>query len=126
MRGFKEKGFNDKLETAAKAKQAQLERARAKSPLNDPDFARRQAERKRQAEDREARIASRAAEKAAKAQRDAEERAAREAARLEAERLAEEARIKARREEADRLVALAAEQKAARDARYAARKQRQK
>ena len=48
MRGFKEKGFNDKLETAAKAKQAQLERARAKSPLNDPDFARRQAERKRQ------------------------------------------------------------------------------
>jgi hypothetical protein len=126
MRGFKEKGFNDKLETAAKAKQAQLERARAKSPLNDPDFARRQAERKRQAEEREARLAARTTEKAAKAQRDAEQRAAREAARLEAEKLAEEARLKARREEADRLVALAAEQKAARDARYAARKQRRK
>ena len=52
MRGFKEKSFNDKLEAAAKAKQAQLERAREKSPLNDPDFARRQAERKRQAKER--------------------------------------------------------------------------
>lgn len=126
MRGFREKGFNDRLEAAAKAKQAQLERARAKSPLNDPDFTRRQAERKRLAEEREARVAARAAEKAAAAQREAERRAAEEAARLEAERLADEARAKARREEADRLVALAAEQKAARDARYAARKQRRK
>jgi hypothetical protein len=126
MRGFKEKGFNDRLEAAAKAKQAQLERARAKSPLNDPDFARRQAERKRQAEEREARIAARAAEKAADAQRDAERRAADEAARIAAEKLAEEERLKAGREEADRLVALAAEQKAARDARYAARKQRKR
>ncbi len=126
MRGFKEKGFNDKLETAAKAKQAQLERARAKSPLNDPDFARRQAERKRQADEREARLAARAEEKAVEATRQAEQRVAREAARIEAEKLAEEVRLKARREEADRLVALAAEQKAARDARYAARKQRRK
>jgi hypothetical protein len=126
MRGFKEKTFNDKLEAAAKAKKAQLERARQKSPLNDPDFERRQAERKQQAQEREARIAARAAEKAAAAQREAERRAAEEAARLEAEKLAEEVRQKARREEADRLVALAAEQKAARDARYAARKQRRK
>ena len=126
MRGFMENGFIDRLEAAAKAKQAQLERARAKSPLNDPDFARRQADRKRLAEERDARVAARAAEKEAAAQREAERRAAEEAARVEAERLAEEARQKARREEADRLVALAAEQKAARDARYAARKQRRK
>ena len=37
--------FNDRLETAAKAKQALLEKARAKDPANDPDFAKRQAER---------------------------------------------------------------------------------
>lgn len=126
MRGFKEKGFSDRLEAAAKAKQAQLERARAKSPQNDPDFAKRQAERKRQAEEREARILARAAEKAAQAKRDAERKALEEAARLQAEKLAEAERLKARREEADRLVALAAEQKAARDARYAARKQRKR
>jgi hypothetical protein len=126
MRGFKEKGFNDRLEAAAKARQAQLERARAKSPLNDPDFAKRQAERRRLAEEREARAAARAAEKAAASQREAEHRATQEAARIETERLADETRQKARREEADRLVALAAEQKAARDARYAARKQRRK
>jgi hypothetical protein len=126
MRGFKEKGFNDRLEAAAKARQAQLERARAKSPLNDPDFAKRQAERRRLAEEREARAAARTAEKAAASQREAEHRATQEAARIETERLADETRQKARREEADRLVALAAEQKAARDARYAARKQRRK
>lgn len=126
MRGFKEKGFNDKLEAAAKAKQAQLERARAKSPLNDPDFARRQAERKRQAEERDARLLARVAEKAAEAERNAERRASDEADRIAAAKLAEEERLKTRREEADRLVALAAEQKAARDARYAARKQRKK
>jgi hypothetical protein len=126
MRGFKEKGFNDRLEAAAKARQAQLERARAKSPLNDPDFANRQAERRRLAEEREARAAARAADKAAASQREAEHRATQEAARIETERLADETRQKARREEADRLVALAAEQKAARDARYAARKQRRK
>jgi hypothetical protein len=126
MRGFMEKGFNDRLEAAAKARQAQLERARAKSPLNDPDFAKRQAERRRLAEEREARAAARAAEKAAASQREAEHRATQEAARIETERLADETRQKARREEADRLVALAAEQKAARDARYAARKQRRK
>ena len=126
MRGFKEKTFTDRLEVAAKAKQAQLERARAKSPLNDPDFATRQAERKRQADERAARLAARAAEKVAEAKRETERRALHEAERVAAEKLAEEVRLKARREEADRLVALAAEQKAARDARYAARKQRKR
>ena len=100
MRGPKEKTFNDRLADQAKARAAQLERARAKSPQNDPEFAARQAERKRIADEREARLAARAAEKV-------------EQTRLEAER---------RAAEADKLVQLLAEQKAARDARYAARK----
>ncbi len=126
MRGFKEKGFNDRLQDQAKARQALLERARAKAPQNDPDFAARQAERKKIAEEREARIAQRAAEKAEALRLEAERKAADEAARIEAERVAEEERLRLRREEADRLVALAAEQKAARDARYAARKARKR
>ncbi len=126
MRGFKEKGFNDRLQDQAKAKQALLERARAKSPQNDPEFAARQAERKKIAEERDARIAQRAAEKAEQQRLDAERKIAEAAAKAEADKLAEEERLRLRREEADRLVALAAEQKAARDARYAARKNRKR
>jgi hypothetical protein len=37
--------FADRLDAAAKAKQALLEKARAKDPTNDPEFAARQAER---------------------------------------------------------------------------------
>jgi hypothetical protein len=49
-----------------------------------------------------------------------------EAARIEAEKLAVEEAEKAKRADADKLVQLLAEQKASRDARYAARKTRQK
>src|SRR6185437_11312588 len=124
MRGYKEKSFNDRLEEQAKA--ALLERARAKAPQNDPEFAKRQEERKRIAEEREAREAARAGAKAAALRAEEERRAAEATARLEAERLAVEEREKAKREEADKLVRLLEEQKAARDARYAARKSRQK
>ena len=117
--------FADRLNTAAKAKQALLERARANDPTKDPAFAARKAERAAAAAAREARIAEQKAQREAALAREAEEKAAAEAARIEAERLEAE-RIKAEeRAEADRLVALAAEQKAARDARYAARKARQ-
>ncbi|HEX4293046.1 MAG TPA: DUF6481 family protein [Rhizomicrobium sp.] len=126
MRGFKEKGFNDRLADQAKAKQALLDRARAKAPQNDPEFAQRQAERKKIAEEREARIAQRAAEKAEALRLEAERKAAEAIAQAEADRVAEEERLRLRREEADRLVALAAEQKAARDARYAARKNKKR
>ncbi|HEY0106014.1 MAG TPA: DUF6481 family protein [Rhizomicrobium sp.] len=126
MRGFKEKGFNDRLQEQAKARAALLERARAKNPANDPDFARRQEERKRIAEERDAREKSRAEEKAAALRADAERKIAEEAARIEATRLAAEEAEKAKRAEADKLVQLLAEQKALRDARYAARKSRQK
>ena len=47
--------FADRLETAAKAKQALLEKARAQDPANDPEFAARLAERAAIAAAREAR-----------------------------------------------------------------------
>ena len=122
MRGPQEKSFNDRLADQAKARAAQLERARAKSPANDPEFAARQAERKRIADEREARIAARAADKAAEMEREAARKAAEALAKVEAERLEAEEREKAKRAESDKLVQLLAEQKANRDARYAARK----
>lgn len=116
--------FGDRLQAAAKAKQALLERAKAKA--NDPALAEKRAAHAALAAEREKREAQRSAEKRAAEERAAAERAAAEAARHEAERLEAERRETEERAEADRLVALAAEQKAARDARYAARKARQK
>ncbi|HWD27405.1 MAG TPA: DUF6481 family protein [Rhizomicrobium sp.] len=126
MRGFKEKTFNDRLEEQAKAKAALLERARKANPANDPEFAKRQEERKRIAEERETREKTRAEARAEELRLAAEQKAAAEVARLAAERLAAEEAEKAKRAEADKLVTLLADQKAARDARYAARKTRQK
>jgi len=54
---------------AAKAKQAQLEAARAKNPANDPQFAERQAARLAAAEARETRQKERKAERLAEAKR---------------------------------------------------------
>jgi hypothetical protein len=118
--------FADRLNVAAKAKQALLERARAKDPTKDPAFAARQAERVAAAAAREARIAQQEEERKAAAIREAEEKAAAEVARIEAERLEAERLKTEELAEADRLVALAAEQKVQRDARYAARKARKK
>lgn len=122
--GFKPQNHSDRAQAAADAKKAQLENFKAKFGANDPNFAARQAERVAIAQARAAREAEREAirarEAAEKAKREEEERVAREAA-------AEQARIEAERlalEEADRLVAEAAAAKAARDARYAARKER--
>lgn len=126
MKGFKEKSLADRMSEAAKAKQAQLERARAKSPANDPNFAARQEERKKIAEAREIRAAEREKEKLAAKICDAERRAAEEIARIEAEK--QEA-IRREAEAAERKIreaALEIERKAARDARYAARKNRKK
>jgi hypothetical protein len=124
--------FADRLETAAKAKQALLEKARQKDPANDPEFAARQAARLAAARVREEREAER--RKAKQAERD-RQRAERErikaeqaqAAADEAARKAEQAAIDAERaRHGKRPVSkpplTPAEQKAARDARYAARK----
>jgi hypothetical protein len=126
MAGFKETKFNDRLDTAAKARAEQLAKARAKDPRNDPEFAVRQAARVQAAKEREQREAERKAARIAEQQRLAEEAAAAERARIEAEKAAEEERKRKQLEMAARVVADEAERKAKRDARYAARKARQK
>lgn len=108
MKQFNDKFFADRLQSAAKARHAMLQRARMPA-ADDPAVLKRQAI-----------VAAREARREAK-EREAKEQAARE----EAEK-AEQAAIAAlkAREEADLAVAEQAEQKAKRDARYAARKKR--
>jgi len=110
--------FADRLETATKAKQALLERARAKDPTKDPEFAARQ-EARAAAYARQERESDRLIAKLAEREKEAAERDARKAEQvaLEAERAGRVTRQK---------TASLAEQKAARDARYAARKARKK
>lgn len=119
MKGFKEKSVADRLNAAAAARQAMLEKFKAKVNLDDPALKAKLAERAAIAKAREDRIAEREAQKEA-------ERLAREAEakRLEEERIAAEK--EARRIEGEKALELLAEQKAARDARYAARKERLK
>ncbi|MPZ45007.1 MAG: hypothetical protein GEV05_16730 [Betaproteobacteria bacterium] len=122
----KEPGFVERLQTAAKAKKAQLEKMRATAPAGGAQSSERQAAlveaaaaRKIRTADRkysdrvgaQEREAQRAAEKARQAQAAIEQ-----VARKDAERVA--------RAEAD--AALKEDQKAARDAKYAARKARQR
>ena len=112
-RADKNAHFGDRLSAAAAAKKAMLERFHAMPGPDDPAVKEQQAARKAVSEAREIRIAERKAAREAEAQRQAAEQAAREA---EERRLAAEAAAQA--------VALEAQRKAARDARYAARKAR--
>lgn len=105
--------FDDRLSAAAAAKQALLERFRARPSPDDPAEIARQAALKAISDAREARAAERRAAKEAEAARIAAEIAARKTAEQIA---AAEAKARA--------AALEAERKAARDARYAARKAR--
>jgi uncharacterized protein DUF6481 len=118
MKGFKEKTFADRLQEAADARKAALERFRTRPAADDPDVIKKREERMAIAAAREAREAERRAvkeaEAAARAERETVERAERDA------RERREAIEKVIRDAAD-----AAERKAARDARYAARKARQ-
>ena len=118
--------FSTRLEDAQKARTAMLEKAKARAEESRKKLQDTAGERAAAAAAREERQKQKAEEKikaaeaAEKARIENEERAKREAeeAKLEAER--------AKREEADKLVQLLAEQKALRDAKYAARKDRQK
>ncbi len=105
--------FDDRLSAAAAAKQALLERFRARPSADDPEFIAKQAALKAIADAREARAAERKAAKEAEAARIAAEQAAAKAAE---QRAAAEAKARA--------AAVEAERKAARDAKYAARKAR--
>lgn len=117
MRSFKEQGFNDRLAAAAKARQALVEKYKSRPGEDDPEIIKLREQQKAVAEAR----AAREAEKAERKRIEAEERAAKEAAeKAERERLAKRAAIDA----VIRGEQIAAEQKAKRDARYAARKAR--
>ncbi len=105
--------FDDRLSAAAAAKQALLERFRARPSVGDPAWIEQQAALKAISDAREARIAERKAAKDAEAARIAAELAAR---KTQEQIAAAEAKARA--------LALEAERKAARDARYAARKAR--
>jgi hypothetical protein len=120
MSGFKGSKFDERLSASANAKKAMLEKFRSRPGPDDPAVQAREAERKAIAEARAVRAAERQAAREAEARRLAELEAQRKAE--EAARLAAEAAAKA--EEAARPRALLAEQKAARDARYARRKAR--
>ena len=118
MRGFKEKTFKDRLSEATAARQAALERFRARPNEDDPEVLRRKQERLQIAEAREAREAERKTRKEAEARARAEQEAI--------EKVEREAREK--REAIEKVIreaSEATERKKERDARYAARKSRQ-
>ena len=115
MRDFKCNSLTDRLQNSRLAKQALIQKMRLAPKPDDPEVMARRAAKS-------ALMAANSAERERRrAERDAAERleAEREAA-AEASALAVVERKK--REEAEMIVRLLADQKAARDARYAARK----
>jgi hypothetical protein len=109
MKPPRNNSFADRQKTSVEAKKALVDKFRAKPTVVDPHFEERRAARQAElAALRETRVAERAAKRDAAAVKEAERQA------LEAE-IAEASELELR-----------ARQKAARDARYAARKQRRK
>src|SRR4051812_41346577 len=108
MQAHKFDNFNDRLSSAAKARQAAMEKFRNLPKPNDPVVLERAAAQKAVAEAREAPIAERKAAREAEAARLAAEEAARqvEIARQAAEQRQREIEEAARAAEAARLLAL--------------------
>ena len=123
---YKENSFAERRQKADEAKKALLEKFKAKPGADDPAVAARQAERKAIAEARAQREAERLLAKKEKAEREARERAEREAAAAEAARAEAEANAKSEYDLISQLAEAEADRKAKRDARYAARKARQR
>ncbi len=117
MSGHKDKKFSERLSTAADAKKAMLDKFRARPAADDPAVIARRAARQAISDARQARIAERGAARLAQEVREAAERHAHEMAE-------QERRVHEAAEAAEREAALELERKAARDARYAARKGR--
>ena len=128
MSGYRDQGFGDRRSAADSARKAMQQRFHATAGADDPALAEQKVARQAISAAREVRLAERVANKAAEAERGALERtceAAEQKARETAERelrLQQEAREIVER--AERQATLQVEQKAARDARYAARKAR--
>ena len=118
-RGYKDDELAGRLNKAASARLAILEKFRAKPGADDPGEIQRRAARREIAEARDLRTATQKASRAAEDARKIAESSAREAAE-QVQRIAQEQRD-AVKSELQR-----AQQKAERDARYAARKQRKK
>ena len=111
MKEFKDKSLSERLRTAEQAKQARLQRVRSMPGADDPKAIKQKAARQSIATAREARTE-------AKARTDHERSKRKAAEKVEG--------VALKQLEADREAAQGAEQKAARDARYAARKERKK
>ncbi len=117
MAAFKGSTFKDRAEAAAQAKKTLLEAFKARTPVDDPGLQARQAARRAVMEAREKRSAERSQLKAEEEARFKAETEARQKSEAEdAERRAIET--------AERDESIRNERKAARDARYAARKAR--
>ncbi|WP_441984962.1 DUF6481 family protein [Microvirga sp. 2YAF29] len=114
---MKQKDFGERLNAARDAKQAMVAKFRQQPGPDDPAVAERRAARVAMSEARDTRLTER------KAQRLADNaRMAAESEALAAEQAEQEVRATAQKAEDD--IRLEAERKAARDARYAARKAR--
>ena len=122
MSSFKEKSFSERLSVAAEARKAQLEKFCTKPGRDDPATVERQAARRSAAIAWDARAAERKTASAQEAAKEAERHTAEQAGRAmrEVDALQEAA------DQAARDVITLAEQKATRDARYAAHKARQR
>jgi hypothetical protein len=123
---FKDQSFSDRQASAAKAKQAMLEKFRAKPGPDDPATIERQKARQaiivaREERERERERARIQREKELAAQRAREAAEAAQRAKEEEERKVQEAK-----EAAERALQVELQKKAERDARYLARKERQK
>ena len=115
MRDIKGTSLTDRLQNSNKAKQALIQKMREAPKPDDPEVMAQRAAKSALLAANRAERERRHAEKGAAVRAEAEREAAAQAAKL-----AETERKK--REETDKIVALLADQKAARDARYAARK----
>lgn len=124
MSGHKDKRFGERLSTAADARRALLEKFRARPTADDPAVVARQQARQDISDARDARKAeqetARLEREAARKAQEAHEGVAREAR----EAAEQEQRAREAAEVQEREAALENERKAARDARYAARKAR--
>jgi len=118
-RGYKDDELAGRLNKAASARLAILEKFRAKPGADDPGEIQRRTARREIAEARALRIAAQKASRAAESVRKIAENSAREAAE-QAQRIVREQQDVAKGE------LHRAKQKAERDARYAARKQKKK
>jgi hypothetical protein len=130
MPAFKNPGFQERQEAAARAREAALARYQARPPVDTALMAERSARRKARADaEAEKRAAAlKAKEDAAAAKREQERQAAEAAeaaAKAKAEAAAQAKADATARKVAERKLWTEDDRKAARDARYAARKLRQ-